>query len=582
MNYRLKNGLIGLCSALILSGCYTKKTAMESLSGPDYNGRVYVKGPHYVKKKNALGIGLNIGLIGGAAYGGYALAPFESQNGAERKPIDALNAATGAVIGGGAVLLIDAIMGRNKTIVPTNFDKWVSQVNDDYRVFYEGSSFMIAKNAESYFDIQNLRDAEDYRIAFKGGPNEQKMFDIALVVLPRKDLPKLIQIYDDNPKLEDAKRRYILEAPTINDLMAAKVVYPEVDINYEDESYKRIKDDKDITFFFEYFPNSKYNTELFKGVINRVKDEDLPLYISSAPPSIDKEVIKSMKLTYIKSFKTLADILEAYKAYPETMPVEDIIAYVRDAKLLTKADDIKIVYNKMGYLKGILEDEIRNIRKLTKGQDDREYAWLMFLKDIPELNDELATEIKKAYIDEMNAVYLKSITAADWRTLDDFVRLYRGRPYSEELVAKADKEKTYYYMFSSDASLRERVEYAKENPSLFTALDDLSYKEVKELSSSRAKEYITYFVNGKYMAHVKDLHQVKSTEEMMQQSRASQQALKDAIEETMRCKLCNGSGKCRKCNGTGSTGRSFWGFSIDCSTCGGSGKCHRCEGTGKR
>lgn len=602
MNDKYIRLLVLFVIPLLLVSCYVKKPMAYTVHKPDQNGRVIVDEPQLAKKKNFIGYTFDLGVIGGAAYGAYTLAPFVTQKAEGQKPINALNIAAGTIVGMGIVSFSDMIMGKNKRI-KTNVDyhKWVKKANKDYNFLRKKDNgfIMYSPLSEKNFVVSNLQDALDYKLAFSGGENENRVFDEATQKVLRNELPELIAAYSDNPNLSVAQKRYITESNNVRDYIAAKRLYNNISLNDEEEIYNRVGSNEEIAMFFELYPNSVYNTRLFELGLKRTNFEDIPPYVLSAPKNVDPEIIKKAEIKYLKSFHNVEKFLTVYtEKYPKIMTKEDAIEYLIATDLLKNLNDIRMIYKKLGYVQYKMEEAITYVRERRdkneteadknsweKDLKGKEYDWINLLVEVPEMNTDLANNIKEAYVNEIKNIYKTLCDDRNASGLEKFATEYRGNAYVGDMAKKAVADAEYYYVIRDGVSLEFRMEYAKKHPELFSLLDSISYKEVVKERSHKAKEYITYFYSGKYIDHVMKLHEMKVEQERLEAARTAAAAVERMKDDDRRrseyCHLCRGSGKCISCYGKGYITTFFTRETKECDMCKATGICYKCRGTGR-
>ncbi|GHT31617.1 hypothetical protein FACS189434_01680 [Bacteroidia bacterium] len=211
----------------MLSGCYTSKPAGLA-SNPDYNKRVNVSGAHTVKRKNALGVTVSIGLVGAGAAGGYYTPLVQKQTATGQEPVRVANAVIGAAAGAGISYLIDVIAGKNKS----NYDnidvnKWIKKANPQYKLLAgSGNNFtIIHPSAESNYTVKNIQDVRNFKTVFSRSVYSENVVQQALK-LNRNDMPELLTLYPDTKYANDIKVKYITESPSFSDALAAARKYP--------------------------------------------------------------------------------------------------------------------------------------------------------------------------------------------------------------------------------------------------------------------------------------------------------------------------------------------------------------------
>ena len=162
---------ITLLIAMVLTGCYTTRPTADSYTSPDYNGRITVNNAHFVKKKTATGIAVNIGFTVGGALAGYNLNMIQRQTENGREPVKLANAVIGAVAGASVSYFIDYIAGNNrpKEVKHNERNDWINLANNNYKFLRGGSAdfTIIQKNVrENNFRMHDTADCNDFLSAY--------------------------------------------------------------------------------------------------------------------------------------------------------------------------------------------------------------------------------------------------------------------------------------------------------------------------------------------------------------------------------------------------------------------------------
>jgi hypothetical protein len=261
----MKYNIFIITLMLLFQSCYTYKANSSGYSKTK-NEVEEIRNPHYIKRKNAIGISVMGLSIAGAGYAGYQFGPIATNTDQGNQRVDAGNIALGLLIGVGANLLVDKAFGLNKVKevnTTIDFQKWVKKTNDSY-IALEGFR-AIPKNKEFNYEVYNVKDVLDYKIAF---PNtkveyENKLVNNATKVLNQKDLLELINLYSNNNEINIAKKKYIETAFDYFDLFKRNDLFKNI-VDIELLSTEYVDNYDKISDFNSRYPNSKYKNKVFE------------------------------------------------------------------------------------------------------------------------------------------------------------------------------------------------------------------------------------------------------------------------------------------------------------------------------
>lgn len=212
------------------TGCYTLKP-YGNISEVDYNQRRIVEDAGFVKKRNAIGISLNIGCIAAGGILGYNSGWVYSEG--EVKPT--VNAAIGALGGYVITYLMDALCGLNESVPLSDPNDWVKKIGNNYRLYgfnESGKRFSIINSDwERNYTIKNLDDATGFNNTFPSSPYSENLLSKSHNVLGKNDLSKLVDLYPNSPQIKGYKLEYLSYCKTIEECAEAKNKFN--DINEE-------------------------------------------------------------------------------------------------------------------------------------------------------------------------------------------------------------------------------------------------------------------------------------------------------------------------------------------------------------
>lgn len=257
--------VVALCvSTIMLQSCYTRKPVAGNISHPDYNKRIAVSGAKMKKKGNGLNIAFNIGLVGAGAYGGYQTNLIQKQTAEGKEPVHAANIAVGALAGASVAYLIDAIAGKNKKESISNPDEWIRKANKEYLLLERKSTYsdaftIIHSSAERNYIVNNTQDVRDFKAVFPNSNYTDQMFQQAIKVLKRDEIPLLLDLYPDNRYVADARTKYIKESLFYDDAFIAAKKYPVT--NADEYIYPLIRNVNNAISFVRAYPDTRYKKE---------------------------------------------------------------------------------------------------------------------------------------------------------------------------------------------------------------------------------------------------------------------------------------------------------------------------------
>jgi tetratricopeptide (TPR) repeat protein len=267
-----------LCGILLIgaSSCATLKP-IGKCSQPDYNGRVLVEDVRYKKNANAIGLTVGVGLPVVGAIAGSQSGLVMKQTDEGRVPAPVGGAVLGALVGTGFSYLSSVIGGYGTKERVTDIDAWANKLGKDYIVLNKSASSvqLILRDAESNYIVKETQDLRDFAKAFPNSLYADAVFDQGLRVVPRKDLPWMIQTFPTCSSVTKAKERYVKESASFKELDEALDRYPV--ISNDMELYcSCIHNVSDALKYYNKFPNAKKDASVlykaFESADNRLDD----------------------------------------------------------------------------------------------------------------------------------------------------------------------------------------------------------------------------------------------------------------------------------------------------------------------
>lgn len=218
------------CSILFLGSCNTMKPIYKDISNPDYNSRSTVSGAGYIKNSNALGITFQVaGPIAGA-YLGYKSDLIVKQNEDSKTAIPLANAAIGAAVGYSIPFMMNLIGGKNKKTDALDREKWIKNKFPGYLVLDQTSVLefsIIPKGIENKFLVKNIQDVRDFVYLFPKSKFNDDVAEQAIKILPRYNLPELIETIKNPQQIKKSKVKYYNLSNSVAQLKEANSRYPE-------------------------------------------------------------------------------------------------------------------------------------------------------------------------------------------------------------------------------------------------------------------------------------------------------------------------------------------------------------------
>lgn len=333
--------LLAVC-CMVISSCTTLKPTAVRVSDPDYNMRVKVSDPHYLRKPNGMGYTLTIaGPVAGAAVGStIGLSKSVNKDGIRQKSTIG-NMAIGALVGSAVSFITSRLAHYNKRVGIRNINKWISDAHGDYIYLNSlGESYlMIHRDAERNYTVQDLRDVEHFAAAFPRSLYSDGVFDQALKKLPRSSMPDIIALYPNAKNLNEAKLRYIRESTDFPTMLAALKKYPQsVDLQ---EYFVKVIDNADQALQFkQMYPQTNLGR---KAVCNSFNSPvSLAQYKALANAYPQDYVLSSSDFPAGQSFK-LKNYYNARLAWTGTNSQQALDAMNTDLRWITyvgKCDDV--------------------------------------------------------------------------------------------------------------------------------------------------------------------------------------------------------------------------------------------------
>ncbi len=222
--------LLIIFSIVVHTSCVTNKPWAEKVSLPDYNQRITVDKPRYVKKENALGISLSIGFAGLGGYLGYQSDMIQPSKAKNKDIAQVGNVVLGTMVGYSVTKLITRMVGKNRVVKVKDKNKWLKSLKQDF-VFVDNDNdekwVIINHIVEQNYRIKSLSDVMDFKKAFPVSKYKENMLLNAFEVIPRKDIPEVLNLYPNTIQKTKYQLRFYKLSKNVSELRDAIEYYPE-------------------------------------------------------------------------------------------------------------------------------------------------------------------------------------------------------------------------------------------------------------------------------------------------------------------------------------------------------------------
>lgn len=243
----------------LVQSCLTNKPDSRSMSRPDYNGRIRITKPHYIKKTNAIGHAVVAGSTIGGALISKQIGLIQKQNGEFTSPNNPANLALGALVGFSTSTLCHYLMGKNKEISFDNPQNWLKKANNQY-VYYQDAPgtafFAIPKKSEFNYICKDLNDFKGFHNSFPNSPNKDNVYSQALSNVSRFELPLLLDIDKNTPYSRETKLKYYETSTSVTQLIEADELFPKLRFDKISKGIELTRSYSDLELMLNHFPDS--------------------------------------------------------------------------------------------------------------------------------------------------------------------------------------------------------------------------------------------------------------------------------------------------------------------------------------
>jgi hypothetical protein len=343
------------------TGCYTLKPS-GTLSSPDYNQRVSVTNANFKKKNNILGISLNIGGATAGGILGYSSNLIKQQTETGQNPNYIANTAIGAFGGYAISYLINQLCGLNKVIPVQDPNDWIKKVNSHYVLMdgYGTNFEIINSKVEKDYFVHNFNDVLEFKNVFPRSEYTEKMLGRTLNVLPKSDIPRLLDIYPNSSLTNKFELEYLSHCNTINDCIEAGNRFSGIKDQADLKASKMVDSWEKFEKYNSGFSSSRNMNDVVCSIIDGANN------YNSKNKAAFFEKIKSKNFKNISCLSLVTTGLDLlYNVDLEKYNVEQLNNYISDFPLspyLVKAQSRLNDLIKVDYIMALAENKISSMQ----------------------------------------------------------------------------------------------------------------------------------------------------------------------------------------------------------------------------
>lgn len=332
MIIKIKNVILLIIVGIGASACLTQKPHASSISYPDYNKRVEVKNPNFIKKENALGVSISIGTTATGGYLGYQSKLIRTHNESSEGIANAGNVIIGAAIGYSVSRFVTYAFGKNKVIKPKSKEAWFAKINNQYtnvKDYDDGKTLvLINKDVEAKYVVRNITDISDFHLSFPSSQHNNEVFLKGIEALPREELPKLISTL---PSTHDnkAKEEYFNRSETVVEFKEALQRYPEARANCDEcsiiNNLMLNANQSDLFYLAEKFRNNSCIDKVYSQLISNANNFEDYSEIERKIPQL-KENVESKALELITDIEKAESFLSFFPNSYHNISIKEYIS----------------------------------------------------------------------------------------------------------------------------------------------------------------------------------------------------------------------------------------------------------------
>lgn len=392
---------------LFNTSCVTQKPYAESVSQPDYNHRIKVDKPGFIKKENALGVTFSIGMAGVGGYFGYNADIIKLPNGNENLSKTG-NAVLGTILGYSISRIGTHIAGKNKVNSYKNKDQWLKKLDDDFSIINQNNNqvTLINKKVETVYDVRDYNDIIDFKKAFPNSNNNEVMLSKALSIVKRDEIPSILKMYPNVNIADTYKLKYYELSKNVSELKRAKSFYPEIkerfNICKNINKIISVSDKSELDYLIQEYVSSHCIESIYNAYVEECTGIEDCYNMSKKYPNL----IEPLSLKAISYANTTEDFNELYKKFPNKKSIIETKAISSTSSL----EDLKNIYNSF--------KDITIERKMEI--EDKALTNAVTLDQLSKLYN----EFNNSSVDFKDKIEIKVLSLAS--TISDYSKIFKG------------------------------------------------------------------------------------------------------------------------------------------------------------
>lgn len=384
--------IISILIFVFNTSCVTQKPYAEKVSQPDYNQRISVEKPGFIKKENAIGVTISLGLVGAGGYLGYNSDIIKLPNGEENLS-KVGNAAIGAILGYSLSRIGTHISGKNKLNPIKDKDQWLKKLDGDFSIIEQNNqqTTLINKKVETVYKVRDYYDIKDFKKAFPNSIHNEVMLSKGFSVVERDEIPSVLQMYPNVEISDDYKLRYYELSADVNELKRAKSLFPGIKERFNIcENVNTIiaaSDKSELDYLIQEYGDSECREKVEDALVRNCSTINTCIDLSKQYPLLKKDIArKSISLP-----KTVNECIILNKTFPS-------VNYELGNKAMSFAKGINEFKSISSTFPNVKTEANKRMNKLINEESKIEYNKLFPLTNrLPEENLELVNNIIKKY-----------------------------------------------------------------------------------------------------------------------------------------------------------------------------------------
>ncbi len=299
--------------------CVSKKPLADKVSNPDYNQRITVENPQFIKKENTLGLSISIGTTALGGYLAYDYGIIKPTNTENEQMAKVGSGLIGALASYSITRIVTKIAGTNNTSKVDNKTKWLKKLDNNF-VFLETTNdkewLIINTDIEPTFKVKNLADIKDFKKAFPKSNYHEKMLSSSLNVLSRNEIPTVLNLYPETTNKTKYQLRYYELSKNVSELKTAKSLFPEsrskFNICNNISSLLTVSNKSDLDYLVEEYGNRTCRNRIDDALVENCSSVSNCIQLSKQYPLLKKDIaLKSVSLP-----KSVDDCVRLSNTFP--------------------------------------------------------------------------------------------------------------------------------------------------------------------------------------------------------------------------------------------------------------------------